>query len=62
MRNMHFSAAENAQGKIVFLHKIQTGPANKSYGIHVAELASLPLTVIAAARQKLAELEAGITS
>lgn len=58
VHNMHFSAAEDAQGKIIFLHKIQTGPANKSYGIHVAELAGLPLSVLAAARKKLAELEA----
>ncbi len=36
--------------KIVFLHRIAPGPANKSYGIHVAQIAGLPQTVVARSR------------
>jgi len=43
--------------RIVFLHKILPGQANKSYGIHVARLAGLPGDVIEEAMAKLAELE-----
>ncbi len=57
VNNVHFSATENAQGKIIFLHKVEPGPASKSYGIHVAELAGLPQEVLQAARLKLSELE-----
>lgn len=45
-------------GGIVFLHKIVEGRANKSYGIEVARLAGLPQSVIARAREILANLEA----
>jgi DNA mismatch repair protein MutS len=55
--NVHFSATEDAQGKIIFLHKVQSGPASKSYGIHVAELAGIPSSVIENAKEKLVELE-----
>lgn len=49
----------NAQGQteVVFLHKISGGPADRSYGIHVAALAGLPPTVLARARELLANLE-----
>ena len=51
----------NGQGKteVVFLHKIADGPADRSYGIHVAELAGLPPAVIARAKAILEELERG---
>jgi len=56
----------NSSGKteIVFLHKIAPGPADKSYGIHVAELAGLPPSCIMRARKMLEELEskAGVVS
>ncbi len=49
--------------QIVFLHKIEEGGADKSYGIHVGRLAGLPEPVIARAREILANLEASaITS
>ncbi|WP_239255010.1 DNA mismatch repair protein MutS [Listeria ilorinensis] len=54
--NIHVSAIEE-NGKVVFLHKIKEGPADKSYGIHVAELARLPKKLIARASAILAELE-----
>jgi len=49
----------NAQGKteLLFLHKIAPGPADKSYGIHVAELAGLPQACILRARKILGSLE-----
>ncbi len=50
------SVQEHA-GKIVFLRKIIPGSANKSYGIHVAELAGMPAAVIDRARALLKELE-----
>jgi DNA mismatch repair protein MutS len=43
---------------VVFLHRIVPGGADRSYGIHVAELAGMPRTVVRRARQILANLEA----
>ena len=43
--------------KLVFLHKIVTGPADKSYGIHVARLAGIPRQVNSRAKEILAQLE-----
>ena len=56
--NVHLGATEYNEN-IVFLHSIQEGPANKSYGIQVAKLAGIPKAVIELARQELALLEAG---
>jgi len=42
---------------IVFLHRLEAGPADRSYGIHVAHLAGIPKEVVRAARRHLAELE-----
>ena len=50
-------AVEEEGDKIVFLHKILKGSANKSYGVHVARLAGLPAEVIEDAGAKLRELE-----
>lgn len=55
--NMHLSALEQGQD-IVFLHHIEPGPANKSYGIAVAKLAGLPNRALKAAQKHLDELEA----
>ena len=55
--NMHLSALEQGS-EIVFLHRIEAGPAEKSYGIAVAKLAGLPPRALAAARRHLAALEA----
>jgi len=52
LKNIHVSAHEE-DGKITFLHKIKEGSIDKSYGIHVAKLASLPDTVIKRADQIL---------
>lgn len=57
LQNVHVSATEQ-DGKVVFLHKVKKGPADKSYGIHVAELAELPKPIIERARILLAQFEA----
>ncbi|MFS0553155.1 DNA mismatch repair protein MutS [Brevibacillus sp. 179-C9.3 HS] len=49
---------EEREGKLLFLHKIEEGRADKSYGIHVAELAEMPTWVIERARSILTGLEA----
>jgi DNA mismatch repair protein MutS len=54
--NVHLDATEH-NDHIVFLHSIQEGPANKSYGLQVARLAGIPESVLSAARLKLKELE-----
>ncbi|WP_407631963.1 DNA mismatch repair protein MutS [Leuconostoc falkenbergense] len=55
--NVHVGAVEDETGNLHFLHQIQAGPADKSYGIHVAALAGLPETLIANATNILADLE-----
>jgi DNA mismatch repair protein MutS len=45
-------------GEVVFLHEIVAGAADRSYGIQVAKLAGLPLSVVARAKSLLAEFEA----
>lgn len=56
LKNVHVSAVEE-DGKVVFLHKVVDGQADKSYGIYVAELADLPEQVINRAKVILAKLE-----
>ena len=48
---------DESGGTVVFVHRIAEGAADRSYGIHVAQLAGLPERVIARAREVLAELE-----
>jgi len=54
--NVHLDAIEH-KDRIVFLHRLEPGPADRSYGIHVAHLAGIPKEVVRAARRHLAELE-----
>lgn len=56
IRNYNVAVTE-ADGKVVFLHKIVAGGADKSYGIHVAQLAGLPGPIIQRANEIMAELE-----
>jgi DNA mismatch repair protein MutS len=58
MANVHLDATEY-QDHVVFMHHIQEGPANRSFGLQVAKLAGIPGPVLAAAREKLQELEQG---
>jgi DNA mismatch repair protein MutS len=54
--NIHLDAVEH-DDKIVFLHAVQEGPANQSYGLQVAQLAGVPKEVIQQAKIKLIQLE-----
>ena len=54
--NVHLDAVEH-KDRIVFLHSVEEGPANQSYGLQVAQLAGVPARVIRAARARLAQLE-----
>ncbi|MGD0354936.1 MAG: DNA mismatch repair protein MutS [Dehalococcoidia bacterium] len=56
VRNYNLVVAEE-EGKVIFLRKVIPGGADKSYGIHVAQLAGLPKTVIHRAEEILQELE-----
>ena len=54
--NVHLDAVEHGE-RIVFLHAVKEGPADRSYGLQVAALAGLPAEVVAQARQHLGQLE-----
>jgi len=56
VRNYNVAVTE-ADGQVVFLHKIVPGGADRSYGIHVAQLAGVPRPVISRASEIMAELE-----
>ncbi len=56
VRNVHLDATEHGD-KIIFMHTVNDGPANQSYGIQVAQLAGVPRTIIQQAKLKLQTLE-----
>ena len=56
LRNVHVGATEK-NGELVFLHKVSAGPADKSYGIHVAKLAGMPEPLLKRADHILQSLE-----
>jgi DNA mismatch repair protein MutS len=58
MANVHLDATEH-EDHVVFLHQIQEGPANRSFGLQVARLAGVPAGVLSTARDKLQALESG---
>jgi DNA mismatch repair protein MutS len=55
--NLTMKVTDHA-GDVVFLHEVIKGAADRSYGVHVAQLAGLPASVVARAHAILAELEA----
>jgi len=57
VRNYNVAVSEG-DGKVVFLHKIVPGGADRSYGIHVGQMAGLPKPVIQRANEILRSLEA----
>ena len=61
LKNVHVGAVEK-DGEVVFLHKMMDGPADKSYGIHVAKIAGLPSNLLARAADILHTLESGEVS
>ncbi|MBO1911353.1 DNA mismatch repair protein MutS, partial [Microvirga sp. 3-52] len=56
LENVHVAAMEQ-DGKVVFLHKVMKGAADKSYGIYVADLAGLPTPLLARAKELLQTFE-----
>ena len=56
LKNVHVGATEE-NGELVFLHKVTDGPADKSYGIHVAKLAGMPGDLLHRANEILSRLE-----
>ncbi|MGT2933685.1 DNA mismatch repair protein MutS [Streptococcus catagoni] len=56
LQNVHVATLEK-DGDVTFLHKIAQGPADKSYGIHVARIAGLPEDLLGKASQLLQKLE-----
>jgi len=57
VKNFNVAVAEE-RGEVIFLYKIVPGGVDKSYGIHVGQLAGLPKSVVHRAREVLVELEA----
>jgi DNA mismatch repair protein MutS len=58
VQNVSLSVAEE-RGQVVFLHKVVPGGADRSYGIHVAQLAGVPRPVLNRAEDLLQGLESG---
>lgn len=56
VKNFNVAVAEEGD-KVIFLHKIGPGGTDRSYGIHVAQLAGLPKSVVVRAQEVLGELE-----
>jgi DNA mismatch repair protein MutS len=56
LANIHVEVREWGD-QVVFLHQVVPGPADRSYGIHVAQMAGLPPAVVERAREVLGELE-----
>ena len=55
IKNVHLGATEYGE-QIVFLHAVKAGPANQSFGLHVAALAGVPNSVIILAKKYLSQL------
>ena len=60
VRNLHVSVKESGE-QILFLRRVEPGAADRSYGIEVARLAALPMSVIERAREILAHHESAVT-
>jgi len=54
--NVHLDAVEHGD-RIIFMHSVKDGPASRSYGLQVAQLAGVPAAVIEQARRRLREME-----
>jgi len=55
----HSMKVKEWKGDIIFMHEVQEGSADRSYGIHVAKLAGLPPAVVSRAREVLEMLQTG---
>jgi len=58
VRNYNLAVVEEGK-QVIFLHKVERGGADRSYGIHVAQLAGVPKPVIHRAEELLTQLESG---
>jgi len=58
VRNYNLAVVEEGN-RVIFMHKVERGGADRSYGIHVAQLAGVPRPVIHRAEELLAQLESG---
>ena len=58
MRNYRVDVLEEGDA-VIFLHRVVRGGADRSYGIHVAQLAGMPNSVVRRAREILQDLEEG---
>ena len=56
LKNLHVKAKEH-DGNLIFLHKVTEGASDKSYGIHVANIAEMPKFVTSRAKELLAKFE-----
>lgn len=54
--NVHLDVIEHGD-KIIFMHSVKDGPANRSYGLHVAQLAGIPEIIIEQAKSRLSSME-----
>jgi DNA mismatch repair protein MutS len=57
--NVHLDATEHGD-ELIFLHAVRPGPASRSFGLQVAQLAGVPREVIASAKRYLDTLEGGV--
>lgn len=58
IRNAHVSAVTDPRNnKLTFLYEVRSGACDQSFGVHVAEMAHFPLSVVTVAKRKAAELE-----
>ena len=58
LRVYTMAISEDEQGEIVFLHRVTPGTTGRSYGVHVARLAGMPLSIVRRAEEVLRQLEA----
>jgi DNA mismatch repair protein MSH2 len=59
VRNLHVAAVDASSHKLTMLYQIRDGPCDQSFGIQVAESANFPASVVADAKQTLAQIEVG---
>ena len=55
--NKHVSAHVDGAGQLAMLYRVEDGPSDQSFGVHVAAAAGFPPQVVAEAKEKLADLE-----
>jgi len=59
LRIYTMAISDDERGEVVFLHRVMPGCLGRSYGVHVAKLAGMPLSIVRRAEEVLKHLEAG---